>query len=200
LGFKKAFLIERGACPVFYVANDGPVPVQELFAPLDFIDRINAATKRGVIDRGLFFDTSVRALLDTYAALDSMCGEQPSRFLKSSDELAAQFKERFRSFFNLSPEQLAATEAALQGNDKAAKTLRMFADFLLNYVFSFTKPFDGHRSVDDEANYYMEREWRIGNHVNFKLEEVARVFLPPSYARRFRDDLPGYFGQIGFIE
>jgi hypothetical protein len=200
LGFKKTFLIERGACPVFYVANDGPVPVRELFTPINFIERINAATKRGVVDRGLFFDTSVRALLDSYAALDSMSGEQPSRFLKSSDDSAAKFKERFCSLFNLTQEQLAATEAALRGNDKAAKTLWMLADFLLNHVFSFTKPFDAHRSVDDEANYYMEREWRIGDHVNFKLEDVARVFLPANYARRFRGDLPGYFGQISFLE
>jgi hypothetical protein len=64
-----------------------------------------------------------------------MCGEDPNRFLNSSDDLAAQFKERFRSFFNLTQEQLVATEAALRGNDKAAKSLRILADFLLNYVF-----------------------------------------------------------------
>jgi len=46
----------------------------------------------------------------------------------------------------------------------------------------------------------MEREWRIGNPVNFQLENVARVFLPGNYAKRFREDLPAYFGQIGFVE
>ena len=200
LGFKKAFLIEKGACPVFYVANDSLVPAQELFMPLDFMDRINAAKKRGLVDRGLFFDTSVRALLDIYAALDSICGKKSGRFFKNyDDELEAKFKERFCQLLNLTQEQFAATERALRGNDKAAKALRMLADFLLNYVFSFTKPFDAHRSVDDEANYYMERDWRVGNHVNFKLEDIARVFLPAHYARRFRGDLPDYFGQVSFI-
>jgi hypothetical protein len=46
----------------------------------------------------------------------------------------------------------------------------------------------------------MEREWRVGNHINFKLEGVSRVFLPGNYARRFRDELSEYFGQINFVE
>src|ERR1700730_8093442 len=37
LAFKKEFLIEKGACPVFYVANEGPIPAQQLFSPGDFL-------------------------------------------------------------------------------------------------------------------------------------------------------------------
>lgn len=199
LGFKKKFLIERGACPVFYVANESPVPVKEVFAPGDFKEKIDAPRNKGFVDRALFFDTSVRALLDVYAALDSMC-DKSRRFVKSTDELASQFKERFGLLFNLTQEQLVAVESVLRDNDKAAKTLQMFSNFLLNYVFSFTKSFDAHRSIDEEANYYMEREWRIGNHVNFTLEEVAHVFFPAKFAKRFRNEIPEYFGQISFIE
>jgi hypothetical protein len=56
------------------------------------------------------------------------------------------------------------------------------------------------RHFEDEAHYYMEREWRIANHVNFKLDDVFRVLLPAPYARRFRTDLNAYIGQISFVE
>jgi len=55
-------------------------------------------------------------------------------------------------------------------------------------------------SFEDEANYYMEREWRIGANVQFALSDVARIFFPASYAERFRVDMPSYFGQITFID
>ena|ERR1700680_4670543 len=36
LSFKKAFLINQGASPVFYVANETPVSATELFSPPSF--------------------------------------------------------------------------------------------------------------------------------------------------------------------
>jgi hypothetical protein len=36
LAFKKEFLIERGACPVLYVANESPVSTVRVFSPDDF--------------------------------------------------------------------------------------------------------------------------------------------------------------------
>ena len=56
------------------------------------------------------------------------------------------------------------------------------------------------RHFDDDANYYMEREWRVGGNISFQLGDVARVFFPSSYAVRFRADLPTYIGQITFID
>ena len=83
---------------------------------------------------------------------------------------------------------------------QACQTIRMYIDFALNYVFTFMKCFDAKRSFEDESNYYMEREWRIGGNVQFTLNDVARVFFPASYAKRFRVDLPSYVGQISFID
>jgi hypothetical protein len=53
LAFKKAFLIERGACPVFYVANESPVSTKQVFSPDDFSARINAAgaTRASAVSR-----------------------------------------------------------------------------------------------------------------------------------------------------
>jgi hypothetical protein len=46
----------------------------------------------------------------------------------------------------------------------------------------------------------MEREWRIASNVCFKLDDVARIFLPAAYARRFRADVPAYIGQVSFVD
>jgi hypothetical protein len=76
----------------------------------------------------------------------------------------------------------------------------MCINFLLNYVFTFMKCFDAKRQFQDPENFYMEREWRLGANLNFDLSDVVRVFLPATYAERFRRDLPTYAGQITFID
>ncbi len=73
--------------------------------------------------------------------------------------------------------------------------LEYFQDIL---VFPFIKYFDDLASDEDEANVYMEREWRVIGHVNFGLSHVRRIFLPEEFAERFRDDLPEYAGQLTF--
>ena len=75
--------------------------------------------------------------------------------------------------------------------------LEYFLDML---VFSFIKYFDDSTSDEDEANVYMEREWRVWGDVNFALEDVHRVFMPEHYAERFRADLPNYTGQLTFSD
>jgi len=197
LSFKKLFLIDRGACPVFYITNEGPVPSNVVFKPGDFAERVSEACAKGWVSRALYFDTSVRASLDIFAALDVLCCEEQDRYMKGLP--AVDFKERFRVLLGLSSEQVMAVEAALKGNIQAKQTIRIFTDFLLNYVFTFMKCFDAKRSFDDESNYYMEREWRVGANIKFDLSDVARVFLPPSYVERFRTDLPAYVGQLTVI-
>ncbi len=86
--------------------------------------------------------------------------------------------------------------------EQLASSIGMCTDFALNYVFTFMKCFDAKRSFEDEANYYMEREWRIGGNVQFTLNDVSRVFFPSNYAKKFRveDQLASYIGQINFID
>lgn len=71
--------------------------------------------------------------------------------------------------------------------------------FLLHEIFSYLKFFDESRSDDDPENFYMEREWRVTRNVAFSLDDVYRVFLPAGYARRFREDVPAYSGQVTFV-
>ncbi len=198
LAFKKEFLIARGACPVFYVANESLVSATEIFSPDNFLDRIKAAQKQGVVDRALYFDTSVRAMVDIFAALDALCCDEDGRYFKGVP--SSEFKKRFSALLGLSDAQISAVESALRRNAMAKKNVRLCADFIINYVFSFVKCFDAKRSFDDTANYYMEREWRVANNVIFSLGDVSRVFFPSAYAKRFRADLPSYIGQISFID
>jgi hypothetical protein len=54
--------------------------------------------------------------------------------------------------------------------------------------------------MEDEANYYMEREWRVAGNVKFEIGDVCRIFLPKAYFEQFNRDLPEYSGPIKIIE
>jgi hypothetical protein len=200
LAFKKQFLIAKGACPVFYVANDTPTSATEIWPPGNFMpEQVQTARDRNVIDRALLFSVSARQILDVFAALDAISNDDALRFFKGGALPPDECKARLRALFGLTDAQVSALEQALRGNTQAARTIASLRNFLIVEVFSLIKCFEALRSFDDDANYYMEREWRIGNHVNFALDDVSRVFLPETYARRFREDLPRYIGQLSFV-
>ncbi len=202
LAFRKEFLINKGACPVFYVANESPVSTNAIFTPYNFAtDQINAAQARGWVDRALSFSTSVRALLDIFAALDAMCCDEDNRYFKGGSVLsAAECKTRVGQLLGLSSDQIQSAETALRSSAVAKDNIAILRNFLISDVFTFIKCFDAKLSIDSEANYYMEREWRVGNHVSFTLSDVSRVFFPSSYAEAFRKDIPSYIGQITFTD
>jgi hypothetical protein len=200
LAFKKEFLIDAGACPVFYVANESPVSATNLISPPEYLDRLKMAKAAGRADRALYFDTSVRGLLDLLAAFDALCCGEGDRYFKGGALTASEFKQRLGTLMGLSEDQVASAETALKNNTQAITTLRICTDFLLNYVFSFVKCFDAKRDIRDDLHYYMEREWRVAGNVHFNLDDVSRVFLPRKYARRFRADVPDYAGQTSFID
>jgi hypothetical protein len=198
LSFKKTFLIGQGASPVFYVANETPVSATELFSPPELLSRLKDAEKRGHADRALLFDTTVRAIMDLFAAFDGLNGDVNGRWFKGMN--TADFESRLKVLLGLNDEQVKALKAGLAGNKQAFKTLRMVMHFIINDVFSFVKCFDAKRSFDDDTNYYMEREWRVASNVRFSLHDVCRVFLPSTYGARLRAGLPTYAGQITYID
>ncbi len=75
--------------------------------------------------------------------------------------------------------------------------LRQFLDF---HVFSYVKFFDDKLAEDDPENFYMEREWRVVGNVRFAMGDVARVFIPRAYGERLRQDVPGFYGQVTFVD
>ncbi len=83
---------------------------------------------------------------------------------------------------------------------RALTELLSLEQFLNFQVFSFLKCFDDKKPDDDPDNFYMEREWRLLGNLDFQLDDVHRVILPQSYARRLRQDVPEYVGQVTFVE
>jgi len=70
-----------------------------------------------------------------------------------------------------------------------------FDDYILRYI----KCFDDSLDEDDQDNYYMEREWRILDQVEFTLENVNKIILPESYGERFHDEFPQYSGMVKLV-
>jgi hypothetical protein len=69
-----------------------------------------------------------------------------------------------------------------------------------NAVTSNFKFFD-HLLVDeDEKHYYMEREWRVKQNVEFRLDDVARIIVPEVFGRQVRRDFPKFDGEIVFAD
>ena len=198
LSFKKKYLVELGACPVFYIAKEGPVPVDRLFCPDDFMQRINDAKSKSLPDRALYFDTTIRALMDIMIALDAITSTTEHMIFKGCN--ADEFKSRFAALLGLDASLVSAFEDALKGSPMAGDRIRVIIDFIVNYVLTYFKFFSANTSDDDEHNYYMEREWRVASNVSFQLTDVVRVFFPQKYAARFREDVPEYIGQISFVD
>ena len=90
---------------------------------------------------------------------------------------------------------LSASSA--QPNFGEAMELHSFLGFRLLSYFKF---FDLNLEDHDADNYYMEREWRSLDNINFAIEDISRVFFPAEFSKQFRADFPDYYGQITFIE
>jgi hypothetical protein len=201
LAFPKEFLIDRGVCPVFYVATETPVPAIGLIKPEQYAARVDEAVRQGQADRALYFDTSIKAIFDLVRALDGLNQDAAARYFNYPfADWAAQNDANLQSLLNLPPDQLTALKNAIGQNQQLFHTLKICTDFLCNYVFSYIKCFDAKRDIDDPANFYMEREWRLANNLKFELGDVCRIFLPWGYASRLKNDLPFYTGELTFLD
>lgn len=152
LAFSRDFLLERGANPVLYLAEDAKVDDEgQTFGEL-FVEEMNHAL----------------ALLSEL----QLASQNPEGALRYPD---------------------------LEGLPKRVSDDAMRAhQFLLIRAFSLVKAFRGDSADDDPENYYMEREWRRYGDLDFALGDVCRVYLPERFAKRLRENLPGYHGQVTF--
>ena len=78
--------------------------------------------------------------------------------------------------------------------------LMQLMHFFNFHVFSLMKFFDQSLPHEHRDNFYMEREWRLIGNLQFRLDDVYRVILPTSFAKKFRADLPEYCGQLTCAE
>jgi hypothetical protein len=168
LSFLKPFLVEKGANPVLYIANNskslpiGPLDKEQLVGRRDLY-QANYQQFKELMDFLMYSDDSPLAL----------AASSPEAPPEQSEKLYQWLKDLWPKMYNLN-------------------------SFLSIYIFSHVKYFDDATADEDPANVYMEREWRVLGDVNFSLSDVRRVFLPEEFAERFRTDLPGYSGQLTF--
>jgi hypothetical protein len=81
----------------------------------------------------------------------------------------------------------------------AEDTQRVIA-FLHFHILGNLKFFDHRLNDVDPDNYYLEREWRVGQDVHFELNDVMRVIIPDRWHDRFRLDFDGYDGEVVFSD
>ena len=174
LTFSKATLLAKGANPVFYVASscqvNDPPTVQQL-------DRLQS-------EAGLSLYDAVIAQLDMRVEVASVYDEGERQWRKLRYQL----------------EQVIRRAETEPGVSKEQRELWDFSSFLTYRFFSYLKFFDPAKDDEDDENYYMEREWRVVGNVQFQLQDVVRVLLPQRFGARLRDDIPGYTGQVTFLD
>lgn len=149
LGFLKAFVLERGATPMFYVANNSWVPRPAFSNRFSIGERVTRSTE---------FDD----------------------YWEASGRLV----------------ELTWLQQAGEMRDILHK-IHIFMNF---NILPYLKFWNDALPDDDRENYYMEREWRTLGPVKFRLTDIRRAVLPESFAARFREDFPEYFGQISFVD
>jgi hypothetical protein len=181
IAFPKQFLLLQGAAPVFYIPRDAmvkivdpqPSPAGGLASDGDWERYIASQWKR--VSKATYFDEMASKLAGVLRV--PRPHEPPIN------------REDLRVFFDHMKAQMAEMRELAE--------VDMWLGF---HVFSFMKFFDATLPDDDPDNYYFEREWRAIGNVRFTLDDVVRVCLPSAYARRFRQQVPDYYGQIAYVD
>lgn len=170
IAFKKDFLVERGATPVFYVAKTAPsMPLL-----LNMFEFDRPAADRGAAKPAW---PIARGRARRYDLFEHWKRAQTNLIYHAT-----------------SAQPQHSTYEFMQG-----PWWHDYLEFVTLYVFGYVKYMDVGLADDDPENFYMEREWRVLDRVEFRLDDVVRVLLPESFARVFRTDFPEYFGQITFL-
>jgi hypothetical protein len=172
LSFKKEFLLERGANPVFYIAEESQITRPR--NPQEALEEAHELARETGIGKG---GLSERVSRVTY--FDDHLPRHHHLFM----ELRKIPKSKLKEFGIADPDSIGRIE--------------WFHDV---HIGSFFKPFRALQGEDDPRNYYMEREWRIAGNIRFSLADVYRVILPSSFAQRLRNDVSEYYGQLHFVD
>lgn len=172
LAFRKEFLVQQGANPIFYVAKESvTLPVyRDIF-------EFGKPLPEGETRERRPYEIEPKQRYDFFefwrGAHHQMCHQIVSA-QQSPPPIPYEFMK------------------GMWWSDYSA--------FVNLYVFGFVKYIDVGLADDDPKNFYMEHEWRLLNCARFQLDDIVHVLLPESFARRFRADFPEYFGQVTFID
>jgi hypothetical protein len=73
---------------------------------------------------------------------------------------------------------------------------RRIEEWIEFQVLAFAKFFDDTLPLDDPGNFYMEREWRSTSGIDFKQDDVARLFVARGWKDRAESTFPALAGRI----
>lgn len=175
VAFSRAYLVGRGANPVFYVARNSTVSRKKREHRKDRVPKSTVTPEE-------------------YATLRN----QPAELAKFKDEpRGALLDEYMKEMFDLWYEkERFETGGPDQGIAEILSRDKLMWTFFLQHVFGFVKCFDDTLELDHEDNYYMEREWRRFGNLNFTPDDVAIVYVPPNMVERARAELPEYSAKV----
>ncbi|MDB5052449.1 MAG: hypothetical protein JWM44_499 [Bacilli bacterium] len=64
--------------------------------------------------------------------------------------------------------------------------------FIDMQLLSFFKFYDHNKIDDDIDNFYMEREWRSLERIEFEIQDIKRIVIPSTFIKKFFRDMPNY--------
>jgi len=173
VAFDKAFLVGQGATPVFYISQHSMIWRRKKefrgHAELETVPA-SAPEPDPTIDKAKMERSPLGEAMDDVHKMKW-----------------ALFYERKRLL------EAGGLPPAVVEHLKGATTLDMDLTFL---VFAFMKMFDASAAVNAPENYYMEREWRMVDNLEFTLGQVARVIVPKGRAQQVAREVPGYQGRV----
>jgi hypothetical protein len=111
------------------------------------------------------------------------------------DKIAKSFNILIERIFRCDQDEMPTSVQSLLPNKNAVAQIENFLGFK---IFGYIQCFDCGLDDGNPKNYYFEREWRSLYDVEFNLNDVQRVFIPAEMSKQFREDFPGYYGQITF--
>lgn len=182
LAFLKPFLAAQGATPVFYVAMDSLIwKKRPEFA--------GSGTKH-VAQPGPEHEKLVKDM----ARIDPTKSERKPRSEILDQEIA--------TMFNIFSEREGLLRDPSLPDTVRAHLVRAQRQDIVWYtiLFPLMKLFDSGKPDSDPEHYYLEREWRVLDNVEFSLADVARIIVPASYVERVRTELPDFTGPVTTVD
>ena len=65
---------------------------------------------------------------------------------------------------------------------------------------AYVKLYDATLPDDHPDNYYMEREWRCLQNIEFEVNDIKTIYLPnESYRERFLYEFPEFLGSFYYL-
>lgn len=173
LAFERAFGVNRGASPVFYVARSANT-VLRLRSEGAFPDIFKKAEEKSLFtsgeQRGVYFERLTARHFDVINHRKEQAEARTARYQRGMSNVTDTYRD------------------VVEAVDYPLAT---FA-----YIFGYLKFFDPELSDDDPDNYYMEREWRVLGKVLFTEADVAHVIVPAHFVARVEADFPSLSGKV----